>query len=142
MLSEKQHQQAANNDYNFDHPDAFDFELLRKTIQRLKHFKNVQVPIYNFLTHSRETKTVRGQRTLFFSLVSPYFFKCILEREGRRSKVSANFMSSHRKLTLLQKTMYGANVIIFEGILTFYNPEICSVSLRFFFVSKISSGDG
>lgn len=25
--------------------------------------------------------------------------------------------------------MYGANVIIFEGILTFYNPDICDVSL-------------
>ena len=24
--------------------------------------------------------------------------------------------------------MYGANVIIFEGILTFYNPDICDVS--------------
>jgi len=82
VLTEKQHEQAANNDYNFDHPDAFDFELLRKTIQRLKHFKNVEVPIYNFITHSRDNRT---------------------------------------------KTMYGANVIIFEGILTFYNPEICSL---------------
>ena len=58
VLTEKQHHQAASNDYNFDHPDAFDFELLRKTLQRLKHFKSVEVPIYNFITHSRETKTV------------------------------------------------------------------------------------
>lgn len=58
MLTEKQHHQAAKNEYNFDHPDSFDFELLRKTLQRLKHFKSVEVPIYNFITHSRETKTV------------------------------------------------------------------------------------
>nr|CAG4638599.1 EOG090X09VM [Cyclestheria hislopi] len=82
VLTEKQHEMAANNDYNFDHPEAFDFELLRKTLQRLKHFKSVEVPIYNFILHKRETKT---------------------------------------------KTMYGANVIIFEGILTFYSPEICEL---------------
>lgn len=58
VLTDKQHHQAAKNEYNFDHPDAFDFELLRKTLQRLKHFKSVEVPIYNFITHSRETKTV------------------------------------------------------------------------------------
>lgn len=58
VLTEKQHHQAAKNEYNFDHPDGFDFELLRKTLQRLKHFKSVEVPIYNFITHSRETKTV------------------------------------------------------------------------------------
>lgn len=31
-------------------------------------------------------------------------------------------------VVILQKTMYGANVIIFEGILTFYNQEIVSVN--------------
>jgi len=30
---------------------------------------------------------------------------------------------------VLQKTMYGANVIIFEGILAFYHAEILKVSL-------------
>ena len=60
-MTVKQHHQAASNDYNFDHPDAFDFELLRKTLQRLKHFKSVEVPIYNFITHSREAKSVFTQ---------------------------------------------------------------------------------
>ncbi|XP_071527610.1 uridine-cytidine kinase-like 1 isoform X6 [Panulirus ornatus] len=79
VLTEKQHEEAARNEYNFDHPDAFDFELVAKTLVRLKEGKKVEVPIYNFLTHSRETKT---------------------------------------------KTMYGANVIIFEGILAFYSPDV------------------
>jgi len=39
----------------------------------------VEVPVYNFVTHGRESQT---------------------------------------------KTMYGANVIIFEGILTFHSPEV------------------
>jgi len=79
VLNERQHEAAAVNEYNFDAPEAFDFELLRETLQRLKEMKKVDVPIYNFVTHRRESKTV---------------------------------------------SMYGANVIIFEGILAFHNEDI------------------
>jgi len=58
VLTEEQHEKAARNEYNFDHPEAFDFELLTSTLQRLKDGKKVEVPIYNFVTHARETKTV------------------------------------------------------------------------------------
>ncbi|KAK9688292.1 Phosphoribulokinase / Uridine kinase family [Popillia japonica] len=57
VLNEKQHEIADRNEYNFDHPDAFDFELLIQTLQRLKEGRKVEVPIYNFVTHSRETRT-------------------------------------------------------------------------------------
>ena len=59
VLNEKQHDLAAKNEYNFDHPDAFDFELLATTLQRLKEGRKVEVPVYNFVTHSRESRTVR-----------------------------------------------------------------------------------
>lgn len=58
VLNQKQHEKAARNEYNFDHPDAFDFEVLIPTLQRLKKGKKVDVPIYNFITHSREARTV------------------------------------------------------------------------------------
>lgn len=58
VLNEKQHDLASQNEYNFDHPDAFDFELLLHTLQRLKEGKKVEVPIYNFVTHRRESRTV------------------------------------------------------------------------------------
>ena len=79
VLNEKQHESAAVNEYNFDHPDAFDFDLLVKTLTGLKEGKKVEVPIYNFVTHRRESKTV---------------------------------------------SMYGANVLIFEGILAFHSSEV------------------
>ena len=59
-MSPKQHEEAEKNEYNFDHPDAFDFELVIKTLKRLKEGKKVEVPIYNFMTHRREAKTVGG----------------------------------------------------------------------------------
>lgn len=79
VLSEDAHRLAENNDYNFDHPDAFDFDLLTSTLARLKRGKRVEVPCYNFVTHSREKRT---------------------------------------------KILYGANVIICEGILLFAHKKL------------------
>ncbi|XP_028581208.2 uridine-cytidine kinase-like 1 isoform X1 [Podarcis muralis] len=76
----KDHQQlAACNEYNFDHPDAFDFDLLISVLRKLKEGKSVKVPVYDFTTHSRSKEW---------------------------------------------KTIYGANVIVFEGILAFANKEL------------------
>lgn len=79
VLSEQEHEAANRNEYNFDHPDAFDFDLILYTLQQLKKGKQVHIPIYNFTTHSREH---------------------------------------------VQKTIYGANVVIFEGIMAFATKEL------------------
>uniref|UniRef100_A0A8C6ZJA9 uridine/cytidine kinase n=1 Tax=Nothoprocta perdicaria TaxID=30464 RepID=A0A8C6ZJA9_NOTPE len=81
VLDEGQQALAARSDYNFDHPDAFDFELLVSVLRKLKKGKSVKVPVYDFTTHSRRREWVR-------------------------------------------KTVYGANVIVFEGILAFANKEL------------------
>ena len=75
ILNAEQRDRAHHNDYNFDHPDAFDLELMEDTLRRLRSGKSVEVPVYDFSTHSRDKNP---------------------------------------------KLMYGADVIIFEGILTFY----------------------
>jgi uridine kinase len=102
VLNEQQHQEAASNSYNFDHPDAFDFELLIDTMKRLKEHKNVQVPIYNFITHRRETKTT----SMYGKWVESY--------DNMHSVLS--WMLD--KCTI---QFAGANVIIFEGIFAFHN---------------------
>jgi len=79
VLNEKEHEAAARNEHNFDNPEAFDFPLLKETLQRLKEGKKVDVPIYNFVTHRREEKST---------------------------------------------SMYGANVLIFEGILAFHDQAV------------------
>lgn len=68
VLNEKQHDLASRAEYNFDHPDAFDFDLLIPTLKRLKEGKKVDVPIYNFVTHCRENKTVRNIHNYFYSI--------------------------------------------------------------------------
>ncbi|MEW6403739.1 MAG: uridine kinase [Chloroflexota bacterium] len=44
-------------DVNFDHPHSLETELLIKHILALRHGQAVEVPIYNFATHSRTTQT-------------------------------------------------------------------------------------
>lgn len=43
---------------NFDHPDSLDTDLLIEHIQQLKQWKSVQVPVYDFHTHSRTDRTI------------------------------------------------------------------------------------
>jgi uridine kinase len=38
---------------NFDHPDSIDFKLLEKHIKLLKTGKSVEIPEYDFTTHTR-----------------------------------------------------------------------------------------
>ncbi len=42
---------------NYDHPNAFDFELLRDHLKLLSEGKIIEQPIYNFTTHTRSSET-------------------------------------------------------------------------------------
>ncbi|MGD2251614.1 MAG: uridine kinase [Anaerolineales bacterium] len=44
---------------NFDHPDSLETELLITHIKALKRWEDVDVPIYDFTTHSRTKETLR-----------------------------------------------------------------------------------
>ncbi|MBI45369.1 MAG: uridine kinase [Candidatus Marinimicrobia bacterium] len=41
---------------NFDHPDAFDFELLFQDLNKIKKLKNIKIPIYDYKTHTRKVE--------------------------------------------------------------------------------------
>ena len=44
---------------NFDHPDSLESELMLEDIIRLKQWKPVFLPVYDFSTHSRTEKTIQ-----------------------------------------------------------------------------------
>jgi len=71
------------SEYNFDHPDAFDWTLLHQTLSELRNQpklgKPVEIPLYDFVVHARMPES---------------------------------------------NTIYGADIIILEGILVFYPPEL------------------
>ena len=43
---------------NFDHPDAFEFELLIDDLKKIKSGKDIKIPVYDYSTHLR-TKQYR-----------------------------------------------------------------------------------
>lgn len=45
--------------FNFDHPDAFDSELLIKHLRLLKEGKAVDMPTYDFVHHQRADKKIK-----------------------------------------------------------------------------------
>lgn len=78
-LTKEQIAKANRNEHNFDHPDSFDYELLFEVLDKLKMGIKVEIPVYDFATHSRLDKT---------------------------------------------ESVYGASVILFEGILALYDKKV------------------
>lgn len=46
---------------NFDHPNSLDFSLLASGLKILKSGQALQIPIYDFVTHSRKQETLLGE---------------------------------------------------------------------------------
>ncbi|PIK14943.1 uridine kinase [Halobacteriovorax sp. JY17] len=44
---------------NFDHPESLDFDLLAKHLSELKKGHSIDVPVYDFATHSRSSEPER-----------------------------------------------------------------------------------
>ena len=66
---------------NFDHPEAFDWELLRNHLTSLRNGDAIQVPKYNFKTSDREsgTTTVSPKPVLLFEGIFTLFDPVIRE---------------------------------------------------------------
>ena len=43
---------------NFEHPDAFDWELLSKQVEMLRQGKAIEQPVYSYLTCTRQPETI------------------------------------------------------------------------------------
>lgn len=45
---------------NFDHPNSLDFSLLAAGLRRLKGGHDIEIPIYDFVTHTRKKETIKS----------------------------------------------------------------------------------
>jgi len=57
--------------------DAFDFDLMVQTLQKMKEGKRVEVPVYDFTTHCRAKYTVRGLCMPPFALMGGSVCLCV-----------------------------------------------------------------
>ncbi|ORY81386.1 uridine kinase family-domain-containing protein [Protomyces lactucae-debilis] len=53
VLTPEQSAEAHKDNYQFDHPQAFDWDLLIQTLEDLKAGKRVEIPVYSFAKHAR-----------------------------------------------------------------------------------------
>ncbi|KAB8076397.1 PRK-domain-containing protein [Aspergillus leporis] len=56
-LTPEQHKKAHQNEFDFDCPDALDFDALVQTLRDLKQGKKADIPIYSFAHHQRQPQT-------------------------------------------------------------------------------------
>lgn len=78
-LDEENLKKAERQEYNFDHPDSFDWDLMIQVLRDLSQGKPVKIPHYDFVTHSRTKETT---------------------------------------------TIQNVDIVVFEGILAFYNSDL------------------
>jgi uridine kinase len=57
-LTPEQSARAYTNEFDFDSPQAIDFEALTGAVRDLRSFKDVQLPVYDFASHARKAETV------------------------------------------------------------------------------------
>lgn len=43
---------------NYDHPDAFDTDLMIEHLKKLKAWENIECPVYDYTVHNRTDKTI------------------------------------------------------------------------------------
>lgn len=58
VLTPEQKAKALRGQFNFDHPDAFDNDLVVATLRDIKAGKTVHIPVYDFVSHSRKAEVV------------------------------------------------------------------------------------
>jgi len=74
-LTHDQIELAHAAEFNFDHPDAFDWELLYEQLDQLRKGKSVNIPVYDFASHSRLKEK---HTTIHGSVIDVILFEGIL----------------------------------------------------------------
>ncbi|GFU17278.1 uridine-cytidine kinase 2-B [Nephila pilipes] len=81
-LTLEEKKKAAKGKYNFDHPDAFDNELMHTVLKEILAGKVVHIPVYDFKTNSRkesESITVQPVDVVLFEGILVFYFPEIRE---------------------------------------------------------------
>ena len=69
-LTSEESRRAFDNEYDFDSPNAWDWDLMVEKLKELKGGKKVEIPKYSFVKHARlpETETVYGATVIILEV--------------------------------------------------------------------------
>ncbi len=71
-------QQALNGMFNFDHPDAFDHDLMLQCLTDIRNGKTTKVPVYDFKTNARvkgEFTTIEPSDVVLLEGILVFYYK-------------------------------------------------------------------
>lgn len=79
-LSEEE--MAHVSEYNFDSPDALDFDLLSMHLNSLMNRQSIEMPIYSFAMNKRENKTqyITPNKIIIFEGILAFYDKRIRDK--------------------------------------------------------------
>ena len=79
---------------NYDHPDAFDTDMMIEHLQQLKSGKAIECPTYDYTIHNRaeETITIEPRKVIVVEGILIFASK-VLIRVGEKSTVRGSFAS-------------------------------------------------
>jgi uridine kinase len=126
---------AQRAEVNFDHPNSLETELLIRHVASLRDGKAVEVPIYDFSTHSRTAKTFTVQSRSVIIVEGILIFTELALREMFDVKIFVDTDSDIRLIRRLQRdiTERGRTT---ESVIRQYQSTVRPMHLEFVEPSK------
>lgn len=95
---------AEKRAYNFDHPDALDWDLLCKQLDELKQGKTIEQPIYSYISCSRsKTETVKVEPADVVIIEGILIFSCKRLREQLDIKIFVDADDDDRLMRVMAR---------------------------------------
>ncbi len=88
---------------NFDHPDAFDFDLFVEHIQKIKNGNAVEEPTYDYVSSSRQQATIRVEPKRIVMIEGIMLFTDERVRNLCDMKVFVDAESDERLLRIIER---------------------------------------
>lgn len=123
-------------DYNFDHPDSIDFELLCEQLQQLKEGKSVEQPVYSYITCSRskeETVTVHPADVIIVEGI--LIFTCDKVREQMDIKLFVDADDDDRLMRVISRDILERGKTV-DWVIERYSKTVKPMYLQFIEPSK------
>ncbi|MBR6270422.1 MAG: uridine kinase [Bacteroidales bacterium] len=121
---------------NFDHPNAIDFDLLVEQVHQLKEGKDIEQPVYSYLTCSRSTtETVHLSPAPIIIVEGILIFTCEKLMDEMDIKVYVDADDDDRLMRVIARDIKerGKNV---EWVMDRYTKTVKPMHLQFIAPSK------
>lgn len=122
--------ESERNKINFDHPNALNNELLIKHLEELKEGNSIELPQYDFNTHTRRKETITINAPKVIILEGILIFFDIKIREFLDIKIYVDADADTRMLRRIQRDMVERNRT-FESIKDQYLNTVKPMYLEF-----------